>query len=49
MINVFNIRETYCMTVGERRQEKLAIGHKRHNRHILLNSFVIYIKVTLKI
>jgi len=39
--------ETYCMTVVERQQAKLAIGHKRH-RHILLNLLVIliYIKVT---
>lgn len=36
------------MTAVERRQAKLAIGHKRYNRHILLSSFVIYIKVTRK-
>jgi len=33
------------MTAVEIRQAKLAIGYKRHNRHILLNFLVIYIKV----
>jgi len=43
------LKDTYWyMTVVERRQAKLAIGHKRRNRHILLSSFVIYIKVSKK-
>lgn len=33
------------MTAVEIRQAKLPIGHKRHNRHILLNLLVINIKV----